>query len=179
MATVVTSSTAYCTATRFLDAFDARAVADLVRDDNGPAPTRLALLDEDDTAGARVASALLTASGLVESACTHGKRYLPSELTALTGATKAHLERLVAALAFGLLMERRQPSAARRDQVPAIAEADKELERLRLGEHVFGLNENQEPAQRMDGLRPVDAPSTVRTNSVIVRGSRYFGERDY
>ena len=94
--TPVSSSTSYCLASRFFDYFDARAVADLVRDDNLPAPTRVQLLDSTDTAGARVVQALLASSGLVEAACTHGNRYLPTDLAALTGASLAHLQRIVA-----------------------------------------------------------------------------------
>lgn len=174
--TPVSSSTSYCSASRFFDYFDHRAVADLVRDDNLPAPTRVQLLDSTDTAGSRVVQSLLAASGLVESACTHGNRYLPTDLAALTGSSLAHLQRIVAGLAFGALMERRQPVAAVRENVPAVAEADKILERLRLGEHVFGLAENQAAAQRMDGIRFADVQETD-TTGIVNRASRYFGSR--
>jgi hypothetical protein len=135
----------------------------------------MALLDSTSDAGARVVQALLAASGLVEAACTHGQKYQPTDLATLTGASAAHLQRMTAGLAFGSLMERRQPAAADRAKVAAVGEADKLLERLRLGEHVFGMVENQNAAERMDGLRNDDVDYTPDPNDLVIRANRYFG----
>lgn len=172
------SATAYCTATQFFTFYDYRLVADLVRDNNGQAPTRAALLDSDDQGGATVASALLAASGLLEAAVTQGNRYLAADLGALTGASQAHLQRVVAGLAIQLILDRRPTASLKPDLLSAVKEANRMLDALRTGENVFGLAETQTAAQRMDGLRWANADPQVVANSVVTSASRYFGNRN-
>lgn len=171
------SATAYCSAQQFFTFYDFRLVADLVRDDNGQASTRAALLDSTDTAGAIVASALLAASGLLEAAVTQGNRYQVTDLAALTGASLAHLQRVTAGLAIQLILDRRPTASLKPDLLSAVKEANRYLDNLRTGENVFGLVETQEVAQRFDGLRWADAPPATIANTVVSSASRYFGDR--
>lgn len=172
------SATAYCSATRLFELFDRRGIADLVRDTNASAPTRAAMLDSTDACGAVVVSGLNAAAGLIEAACTQGNRYGPTDLAALTGVSKAHLERINAGLAIQGFADRRPTASVKTDLLSAIAEANKMLDRLRTGEHVFGLVESQEPAQRMDGVRLADdTTNQTFSNSIVSTASRYFGNR--
>jgi len=171
------SLTSYTTPAQLLALFDYRQIADLCRDGNGMPATRLALMDSTTTAGGILAAILLRASGIVEAACTVGKRYTPADLAVLTGASRQHLVALVAGLAMVELSERRWKLSNMAGNPPRDERAAAQLEKLRLGEHVFGLVENQEAAQRMDGVRLEDVDPT-EPPGIIERARRYFGNRE-
>lgn len=175
--TVSSSSSAYCSVSRFFETFDFRLVADLVRDSNGSAPTRAALLDSTSVEGAVVLSALKAGAGLLEAGCLQGKRYTPDDLASLTGVSKTHLERVNAGLALQAILDRRPTASVRTETLSTVTEANKMLDRLRSGEDCFGFVETQEAAQQMEGLRLADAPQSVIDNSVVSVASRYFGNR--
>jgi hypothetical protein len=85
-----------------------------------------------------VAAALLGASGVVEQACLVGKRYQPSDLAILNGASQQSLVQLVCDLAFWRLNVRRhpksEPTAVYKDNLET-------LKMLRLGERIWGIQE--------------------------------------
>jgi hypothetical protein len=174
MPTVVTTATPYCTARRLLDACDYRKVGDWAADGGGPRPTRRALLDEDDRAGGVVATALAAASGELEAAVVAGGKYSPDDLSALTGATRAYLEGLVAGLALWWLARRRNPASADPKQVPGAQAALDAVESLRLGERIFGLAATRDAAEMTATEFVADDQDGGR---VVNCASRFFGNR--
>ncbi|OWK45782.1 hypothetical protein [Fimbriiglobus ruber] len=172
--TIVTSPTAYCDAAGLLLRVDYRVVADACRDeDTAPRPSKAALLQPTTPAGAVVAAALLTASGDVEAACVRGGRYAPTDLAALTGATQAHLQAIVAGLAVWRLLGRRQPAAADGKNLPLVQWARDQLEALRVGEEIFGVQAVVAAGAGMSAT-PFVVPGPRRT---VNQASRYFGDR--
>jgi phage gp36-like protein len=130
---VLTSATAYATATDLINAHDAGKIGDYAKDGAQLTPNQILT----DT---KVAAALLRASGEVEAYCVKGGRYTPTDLAALTGAGQAFLKGLVCDLALYHLAKRRGvPDAAK--AVPGYAEAMKMLESLGLGEAIFGFQQ--------------------------------------
>jgi hypothetical protein len=170
MPTVLTSSTPYCTAVLFTTFHDWRHAADLLADDD----TRLA--DEATVqANTKLEKFLMVASGVVESACLVSGRYKPADLTALTGATQAILQQLVADLAFWLMTRRRWPDTKPQD-VPGAGDALELLERLRLGERIFGLQEVAD-AGLATTTDMAPANSVYEVDRVSVQANRFFGVR--
>jgi hypothetical protein len=112
----------------------------------------------------------------VEAACTHGKRYTPADLAVLTGASTQHLVGIVCGLAMLELRERRWKLSST-GPIPKDERTESQLDKLRLGEHVFGLVENQAAAQRMDGL-DIDDLDPSEPPNIIIRAGRYFGNRE-
>lgn len=135
MATAVSSATSYCSPTVFQTFYDVRQIGDLVKDDN-TRPTATALLTD-----ANVQKALDVASGEIESACLVAQKYTPSDLNTLTAMSLASLQKLCADLAFWHLTLRRFPDTQPNEAYKA---AQEKLERLRLGERIFGLQENMD-----------------------------------
>lgn len=173
---VTTTATPYCSATRLLDYLDYRIVADCLSDSDSEAlPSRLALLDSTSEAGARLAQVLLAASGEVESVCVGTGIYTPTELTSLTGATAALLQRVVAGLALIQLYGRRMPSTGRIEDIPLAKYAMDAMEQLRLGTRIFGLSTAIDASTGPEHVDPVVTPSTDRRT--VTAASRYFGTR--
>lgn len=136
MSTPLTSSTGYCTVDEFLVYCDRRTVARLLSDEN-------AAVDDGDLADdPKLASILLAASGMLEAACIAGMRYIPTDLSGLTGSGKQFLKWIVSQLAHGVLVlrrpEKKQPLPVGYEQ------ALDYLERLRLGERIFPITETAE-----------------------------------
>ncbi len=163
MPTPLSSSTPYCSNTLFTTFHDWRNVADLLSDDD----TRLA--DEATVQGnAKLATLLLVASGEVEAACLVSGRYTPSDLNALNGSTQALLQKLTADLAFWRITQRRWPDANPSGVAGAQAALDL-LERLRLGERIFGLQEVADAG--------LPGASDFEHDRVSVEAGRFFGNR--
>jgi hypothetical protein len=169
------SSTTYCSPAEFLKRYDSRTVGDLVADD-GARVSASALLTDDN-----LAAALLTASGYVETACFTGNKYAAADLGALTGAGRAFLYQLVSDLVMGLLLERRPKSGDEKIEPPAAYErAWKTLDRLRLGELVFGLVETGDagvPAVSDLSVSDLDTLSLASRQAGRLFGQRGIDER--
>lgn len=177
--TPVTSATSYLSAARLLDFIDWRIVADCVRDDDGTRPTKAQLLGTpaDNEYELKVVAALEAGSGHLESACLPRGQYTPEDLAGLTGMGKAHMERVVAGLTILALFSRRYPSSGQRDGLPAVVFAEEELERLRLGEHVFGLALNIAAGAGMSPIRIEGTDTGEPDRHTVETASRFFGHR--
>lgn len=161
----------YCTVALFFDYHDAAQVGDMIRDGDGPRPTRARMLDGTSDEYARINRLLLAASGELEGACFVGKRYTTEDLAALTGSGAARLQKLVADLAFWTLAQRRQPGSADPDQVPGAKQALEELDRLRNGERIFPTSEAANA-----GLPSVSEPDvSQQIDPLVSNASRLFG----
>ena len=163
------SASSYCSGAEFLLYYDVRVVGDLLADDG----TQVA---SGSVAGnSKLAECLLAGSGDVEAACLVAERYTPTDLAALTGAADALLRRIVAALAMQYLRQRR----ARPDDklLPEFEWAQKFLDRLRLGEKIFGFTEVQEAGQ-MAG-REDSFSKRQESNGMVYQASPFFGNRAY
>lgn len=165
-------STPYATAADLFVYHDWQQVADLLRDGDGPRPTRVAMADTTGVPGSLLSALLLAASGELESACLIGNRYSTADLQALTGSGLARLKKLVADLAFWTLAQRRQPGASDPDKVPGAKQALAELDRLRDGQRIFGLAESAE-AGLPDTREPVAGENP---SSTLSRASPLFGD---
>ncbi len=170
--TPLSTATPYCSALKLFTYHDAQQCADMLRDGDGPRPSRLCILDPTSDPGAVLLEILLGASGELESACLIGDRYSPTDLGALTGSGLQRLTKLVADLAFWTLAQRRQPSSADPEKVPGAKQALAELDRLRNGERIFGLQESADA-----GLPDVSEPEPTRNigSPVVSQSSRFFG----
>lgn len=159
---------AYATPADLLTYHDARSVGQLCNDTDQQLDAAAIALDPV------VNGCLDAASGQVEAACTAGGRYRPDDLAALTGVSKRHLVRLVCDLAYYALTARRFPET-RPDQLGFAEVAYLALERLRLGEHVFGFVETAEAG---GGMEPMTTSTTERLydpRRVVNRARRFFG----
>lgn len=134
MATPISASTSYCSPAQFLEVVDNTILGDLVMDD-GTRATPTALLTNT-----KLQFALNAASGELEMAALVGERYSPSDLQALTGVMAYRLQELVAWLALGKLMGRRNPAI---EKYPEIEDAQFALQAIREGVRIFGLVEAQ------------------------------------
>lgn len=174
--TPVTSATPYCTPAKLFVYFDYRVAADCLRDDDGPRPTRAALLDTSEPTGpgAVLAALCLAASGRLESACLARSLYHPDDLNALTGGGAAHREQVTAGLVIQDLFQRRNPGTGKPDDWSAVQAAREALDRLGKGERVFATAENRDAGAGFDAVEPVNETDPNRT---VNRASRFFGTR--
>lgn len=129
---------AYATNAQMLERYDARVIGDLVADDD----TRVA-------AASLPANTVLTAfledaSGLILAACLRGERYTEADLTGLTGNSAKHLIRITCDIAMASLYGRRMDSQYEEARAKSEERAEKHLERLRKGEHVFDVDANKD-----------------------------------
>ena len=163
------SPTPYCSIAQLLLYHDARGVGDCINDDGTRATTEQVL------ASATVQAMLDTASGQVESALYACERYVvPDDLTTLTGVSQQLLVALIADLAYWYLVKRRYPTASP-DKISGAQSALDQLERLRKGENILGLQEVAE-----SGLPDVHPQSpgeiaSLRRNTILA--GRFFGRR--
>lgn len=166
MATPLSSSSSYCTVAEWLLSHDPRQIGDYVTSDDTRA-------SEASLATHPVALEMLKrASGVIESACFVGERYSPDDLNALTGQSAAMLRGLCAELAFWYLRVRRNPQS---EMSQATAEALETIERLKGGDRVFGLVENQEAGLPETDFVTQAQIDTLNLSTTIAR--RFFGER--
>lgn len=165
------SPTPYCSVEGLFGWHDWHQIADLVRDGDGPRPSRGRLLDPTSDEGDSLVRVLLAASGELESACFVGRRYSAEDLAALTGSGAERVRKIVADLAFWSLQQRRQPGSADPKNCPGALQALEELDRLRDGDRIFSLLESAAA-----GLPSVTDPGPTQQASPLIAGaSRLFG----
>lgn len=141
--------------------YDAQTVGQMLKDD------RTSVAVADVPTHPVVLRMLSAASGEVDSALNHARRYTSDELATLTGASKEHLTNITCAVAMWLLSERRLPGNP--DKQKAAREiAQSHLERLRKGTTVLNL-EPQKTAGLAAGMR------FVSTDPVEQDRNRYTG----
>lgn len=128
----------YADGNDLVDRYDARVIADVVRDDNTSVPIA------DVPSHPRVMSALDDASGEFEISLVAGKRYSIKDLEGLSGNNLAMRKRIVCDIAMSYLLQRRA-SRKPEDAGAAAKLAERHLKRLRDGDVVFSL-EPQEDA---------------------------------
>ena len=149
---------AYATAQDLIDRFDQRLLADMASDTGTP--------ESDLSTNARVLAALEDASGRIEAALRSGNRYLPSDLSGLSGSSQSYLKRITCALALGYLV---QSDIARLDEgtQKTIEEAERVLDLLRKGVDVFGVDRLIEA-----GTPKADGPTAVKRQELRLLPTR-------
>lgn len=121
---------------------------------------------------ANVQAALDYASGEIEAACLVAGKYTPTDLAALTGMSAAFLQGLCCDLAVWHLLVRRYPTV---QPTEAYKLAQEMLSRLRLGERIFGLQEQADAGLPNTTYTTQANIDTQRLNTTL--SSRYFGVR--
>lgn len=158
----------YCTPAQLLERYDARVIGDCVSDD----ATGVRVDPTDLLTNPIVLSHLEQASGEIEVSLMQGGRYEVADLSGLTGGSLAFLVALCADLTFASLWRRRSWTADD-DRGRVVAEAARaELERIRKGEHIFGIPKIVEA-----GLPATAGPSRValrRLNMIVDRARPFF-----
>lgn len=165
---------AYCTPEQMLLACDYRNVADWANDDDGPRPSRAALLDPDSVPGQVLLAAIQEASGDIAAAAFARAHYTPDDLAALTGSAAVMLHGMAARLALWALANRRNPGTADPQKVPGLAQAQQRLEELRNGTKIFPLQGQADAGAGMAAITFVDTAAAGRT---VNQASRFFGPR--
>ncbi len=133
--TVLTSATAYAAPGDLVNYCDVRQIGDWCSDDD----TRVSA--SNVLTNTIVLAALSTASGRVEASCLKGGRYTPADLQALTGVGQMFLKELVCVLAMYYLARRRRFRFSE-TRLPDIAEAEKALKSLELGQTIFSFEDS-------------------------------------
>lgn len=123
----------YATPADLLARHDCRLIGDLAGDTNVRIDATTLLTNTN------VLTALIDASGTIESACFVGQRYSSTDLSALPTNSAGLLKRLTCDLAFAYLFQRRGYNYM--DKMPALKYSFDLLDRLRLGERVFDVGE--------------------------------------
>ncbi len=162
----------YATPDDALARYDARLWGDLCGD-VGVRYTAIQLKDASTLYGQRFLALLADASFEVEAACLRGGRYSADDLASLEGVARAGLIRLVTAKAVLFGLEGRNPLQATTDMHKRIEE---QLQRLRLGEDVFGIQEDIDAGEGMETVRQT-GQSTVPQPPISTLADRYFGRR--
>jgi hypothetical protein len=169
--TPLSATTPYCSVADLFVYHDSDQVADALRQGNAARPSLAAMADPTSEAGGRLLRFLLAASGRLEAVCLIGRRYVPEDLQALTGASLEMLKKLVADLAFWQLAQRRQPGTADPKTVPGALEALEMLKALRDGETVFGFEETADAG--LPDVIPA-RPDLLLTPNAVGRARRIF-----
>lgn len=158
---------AFITNAEMLERYDARILGQLLSDDDDAVSEPSLLTDTYLT------QALEDASGEVLSAANRGGRYSEDDLAALTGNHKAYLQRLVADIAFGYLLQRRGKAV---DAYPSVEKAGEALELIEEGERVFGVSKVIEA-----GVAKLHTPDriTIQEQKFWRDDVRYFPSRRY
>jgi len=155
---------AYADGNDLIARYDSRTLGDLVSDTGTRVVAGLAT-------NAVLLQALDDASGLVESACFVGNRYLSTDLTGLPTNSNALLERITCDLAFALLRQRRGYDI---EQYLGVKESYELLNRLRLGERVFDVAEVKDKGNPTDdAIRK----QTLIQQNLLRDNTRYFATR--
>ena len=157
------TSMAYATGTDLISRYDARLIGDLCQD-QGARITDLAVLATDPN----VLIALQDATGMINSAALVGKRYDPIKLKAMTNEGQAFLQRLTCDLAFAFLRQRRGYDI---EQYPLVMESFKFLDRIRLGERVFDIEENEAMGNPTSNVIP---RYVILEQNLLTENRRYF-----
>ncbi len=166
-----TSATAYLPVTECVKRVDQRTVGDWCSD-NGTRVTPSELLTDPN-----LAAALLSASGMLESAILKAERYEPDDIAALIAtpsAGQAYIYEVLTRLTEGLLWQRR-PSIA--PYPPLFDWAMDQLEQLGNGSKILPFAETQDaglPAHHVD----VEADVQGR-RLVVTQARRFYGRRGF
>lgn len=159
---------AYASSTDMTARFDSREIGDLLSDSGTP-------VDEGDFGDNSKLTAILDdASGEIDAALLVANRYLPADLSGLTGNSLAHLKRITCEIAMRLLLGRRPAYN------PELLESMEKrvnglLDRLRKGENVFNLADQKDAGTpTIGGLSTVD---TLNLNLLRDRTQNYYPQR--
>ena len=166
MSTPLSSVSSYATPAMLLLFKDARLIGDFVLD-TGVREGSAALLTDPS-----VLNALSWASGQIESACVTGEKYTPTDLNSLTGVSQTYLQGLCCDLAFWKLLIRRYPTTGITEEYRSAMEA---LEKLRLGERIFGLQAQAAAGLPSDAFETQSQIDTAGLNTSIA--CRFYGRR--
>jgi hypothetical protein len=161
MATPFSATASYCTPDQLLTYYDKRQLGDWLLDSDHR--------EIDPVQNPRTQEALDSAAGMVESACVVGARYSPDDLASLQGVSKKTLQMINAHLAGSILRNRRKPDA----ELTTMAKwAFEHLERLRLGERIFGLQENADAG--LPSVNPVSQEEIANDSTAVTNEARRF-----
>jgi hypothetical protein len=144
-------------------------MGDVIADD-GTRVTSTALFDAD----AKVATALLDASGMVEMYAARGNKYSVEALQSLVGAGRSILVKLVVELAWWNLSGRR---FQKKEIPPETAWAFSVLDDLASGAKVFPLQEQADAGNPSCGFLTQQEWATA--NPAIRQARAYFGVRGW
>lgn len=143
-----------------------------MNDANSNAVSKATLLDSSTDEGGRLLKMLQVSSGEIEGAVLIGGKITPTDLAALTGASAAFLQSIVADLAIGRCYSRRP---AENPWALQTQTARQLLNALSSGEMIFGTQEAAD-AGRID--ISADTPQHVTDrNGMVVQMHGYFGTR--
>lgn len=172
MGTNASNPDSYASVDEALDYYDARLWGDLCGD-VGVRYTAVQMKDGTNPAGQRFQALLKAASFDIESACIRGGRYSSDDLASLEGVSRAGLVALICDRAIVRGMRARNPL---QETTSLHKETSETLNRLRLGEDVFGVQEDIDAGAGMEtALRPDQQPGPRPALSTFA--DRYFGER--
>lgn len=166
MSTPASSVASLLSPGEFLKRYDVRTVGDLCSD------TGTRITSDALPSNPNLLAALDDAQGLVEAATLVSSRYLPADLSTLTGTGQRLLFRILADLTIGLLYKRRPDKG---DPPRAFTDAMDWLDLLRKGERIFGLQEHAEAglfAHEVETAAVVEA-----RDGVVVQAENLFGMR--
>lgn len=180
--TVVSGTTAYLSAAELLVFIDSRQVASMLRDDEAAdLPTTANMIDGSNAYGAILVEMLAAGSGEVEAACLPRGQYSAADLAAIyaSGTNAArHLKRVTAGCTILALFGRRHTAGGSNvAEYLSVMQAQDALERLRVGEHVFGLAENIEAGKGMATARLEGTETGQPDTPTIETAERFFGKR--
>lgn len=161
---------AYATGDDLAARKDVNTIRDLATDDE--APVDLSNINTN----ANIVAALADASGEVDSALLVGGVYTTDDLASLTANSLAKLKRITCEIAMAFLFARR-PKYDEDGYDKALERADKWLERLRKGERVFEVTD-EDPAAGT--LPTIDGPTVVtydRLRLMVDRTKNFYPHR--
>lgn len=164
MAKTPLTGSAYATATDMIARYDVRTLGDLLSDNENVRLTSAQVL-----ASTTLATLLSEASGEVEGVAFARRVYEPDDFAALTDNGLAKLAGVICAVCLQKCMARRPSRVKELPQQMVLALAD--LERLRLGDHIFAFSETADAGAEV---------ITVTNDQMVPcpiskRGFRYFG----
>jgi hypothetical protein len=168
--TVSSSATAYLGAAEFLKRCDLRTVGDLCSDNNVRVASGALASDPS------LAAALLDASGIFESYCTKGQRYLPADLALLVASPSVGqglVYRLLSGLVEVLLWERRPDLGKLPDRLGWVMGF---LESLGNGDAILPFKETQAAGLLADDVEQI---TDVDNRFLVTReANRLYGDRN-
>lgn len=177
---IESSTSSFCSAQELFHFIDPRQIADLLRDDDeATKPTVSNMTDSGNAYGAKLLALLRSGSGEVESACLPRGQYSVADLEAIAASsTNAghYLKRITAGCtilaAFG---RRHSASGSKPEDYVAVLQAHEALERLRVGERVFGLAGNISAGTGTKAIEFVN--QSEHASRVVNEARRFFGNR--
>ncbi len=160
---------AYADADDLIARFDSRTIGDLASDSGEPVE------EANFGTDAKIAAALSSASGEINSAVQQAGLYSTTELAALTGDDAEFLKQLTCDLAMGRLLMRRPGKYDPDTYARLIESAHERLDAIRRGINLFNIEEKKSAGQpSIDGPTAVDY---VRLNMIPERAKGYYPAR--